>query len=304
MTATLICLRPPTGCDGGNILTPLPTREAAAEALRSPMCGPECHGAHLLAWGDASGKTHVVGSPPPPPPPLEVELASLYPRPPSDAGSPEHWRTPPELNEPLGLPQTASPLPEREEHAALLRRTAVVPEGPPICPLPDVPAPAGVVARTCQDDGCSRPHLARGFCQRHYARQRRRGLLKCLPRVSAAARFWSHVDRTADCWVWTAGLGNGYGYFRVDGQYVGAHRIAWEMDNGPVPKGRKLARRPSCPTNCVRPNHWHLTNRRKPCPLPTEPKKPETTPTPAPIPAATRSPTPWRQRWLPQRASS
>lgn len=38
------------------------------------------------------------------------------------------------------------------------------------------------------------------------------------------------------CWPWTAATNvNGYGWFRLDGESVLAHRLAWEMYNGPIP---------------------------------------------------------------------
>jgi len=78
--------------------------------------------------------------------------------------------------------------------------------------------------------------------------------------VDTAARFWSHVDRTPECWLWTGHVNeDGYGQFKVTdepGRYrtVRAHRWAWEAARGPVPAGLTLdhlCRRPAC----VRPDH-------------------------------------------------
>lgn len=48
----------------------------------------------------------------------------------------------------------------------------------------------------------------------------------------AQAQFWSRVDVTDTCWLWTAGLyGNGYGQFMG----MRAHRVAWVLFNGYLP---------------------------------------------------------------------
>lgn len=74
------------------------------------------------------------------------------------------------------------------------------------------------------------------------------------------ARFWRKVDRTASpngCWLWTAARsGCGYGYLKVDGKAVPAHRLSWELVNGAIPAGVKLDHHSRCSTRlCVRPEH-------------------------------------------------
>lgn len=55
-----------------------------------------------------------------------------------------------------------------------------------------------------------------------------------------AKRFWSKVDRTGGpdaCWPWTAGKDSrGYGGFSIAARNQGAHRVAWELTNGPLCK--------------------------------------------------------------------
>ena len=60
-------------------------------------------------------------------------------------------------------------------------------------------------------------------------------------------RFWSKVDQTGDCWLWTAGLNAaGYGQFRLGSAIDGsrrkalAHRLSFELLVGPVPDGLEL----------------------------------------------------------------
>jgi len=52
-----------------------------------------------------------------------------------------------------------------------------------------------------------------------------------------AIRFWSKVDIKNDdeCWEWKASLDQcGYGQFRVNGIYIGAHRVAYELTYGKI----------------------------------------------------------------------
>jgi hypothetical protein len=84
-----------------------------------------------------------------------------------------------------------------------------------------------------------------------------------------SARFWSKVDKTGECWIWTAGKDkDGYGKFAVTLPRVGlptgapskqrhmrAHIFSWEMANGcHVPEGSVIMH--SCDTPaCVNPAH-------------------------------------------------
>lgn len=71
-----------------------------------------------------------------------------------------------------------------------------------------------------------------------------------------ATRFWSKVHKTSDCWLWVGDqFSNGYGRFTVSkGPQVGAHRTAYELAYGPIPRGMVICHR--CDTKlCVRPDH-------------------------------------------------
>lgn len=70
------------------------------------------------------------------------------------------------------------------------------------------------------------------------------------------ARFWSKVEKSDTCWVWTAGVtGSGYGSFWLrPGRTVVAHRASYEAEVGPVPNGLVLDH--LCRNRrCVNPSH-------------------------------------------------
>lgn len=78
--------------------------------------------------------------------------------------------------------------------------------------------------------------------------------------VSLRSRFWSKVDASGDCWLWTASLiPAGYGQFYMktpDGRdtMARAHRVSWEFLVGEIPDGLTLDH--LCRVrHCVNPDH-------------------------------------------------
>lgn len=68
------------------------------------------------------------------------------------------------------------------------------------------------------------------------------------------ARFWQHVEKGSSCWNWKRSAGNQYGTFRIAGRTRMAHRVAYELTKGRIPKGRLL--RHLCNHKaCVNPDH-------------------------------------------------
>lgn len=72
-------------------------------------------------------------------------------------------------------------------------------------------------------------------------------------------RFWSKVNKTDSCWLWTAGCfgrNNEYGCFYKTGARNGipAHRWAYENLIGPIPDGLVVDHLCRV-TKCVNPNH-------------------------------------------------
>jgi hypothetical protein len=116
----------------------------------------------------------------------------------------------------------------------------------------------------CLIRDCPRPLFSRGYCQMHYTRMRRHGdpLLSRPSPIQPrpiAERFWEKVDRTGDCWLWT-GSGDRYGHVRLNGKIVQAHRVAWELTNGPIPEGLQCLHTCDRPL-CVNPEHLWLGTR-------------------------------------------
>jgi len=73
-------------------------------------------------------------------------------------------------------------------------------------------------------------------------------------------RFWSKVNKTPTCWLWTAAPSqDGYGQFYKDARNTNtrAHRTSWELANGPIPFGLSVLHHCDTPL-CVRPDHLYI----------------------------------------------
>lgn len=81
-------------------------------------------------------------------------------------------------------------------------------------------------------------------------------------------RFWTKVDKTESCWIWTSAKGGvgQYGLFHLWGRARLAHRISWEIHYGPIPKGEGYHGTcvlHHCDTPpCVNPEHLFLGTSR------------------------------------------
>lgn len=77
-------------------------------------------------------------------------------------------------------------------------------------------------------------------------------------------RFWTKVDVRGpdECWLWTAGrFTGGYGQVELGRRPWGAHRIAYELTVGPIPKGLQIDH--LCRVIlCVNPKHLEAVTPR------------------------------------------
>lgn len=78
---------------------------------------------------------------------------------------------------------------------------------------------------------------------------------------SLAERFWPRVRKTKTCWIWE-GARDSRGYGRIGSgprpaTVFPAHRVAWELTNGPIPTGRYLLHSCDNPP-CVNPAHLRM----------------------------------------------
>lgn len=84
------------------------------------------------------------------------------------------------------------------------------------------------------------------------------------PRPPIAERLMAGIeyDTNGGCWLWSAGLWNGYGRLSVGNKAKKANRLMWEMVNGPIPAGSGyhgtcLCHR--CDVKvCINPEHMFL----------------------------------------------
>lgn len=125
--------------------------------------------------------------------------------------------------------------------------------------------PIGVYPRPqryCTVAGCKRIHRGLGLCDAHYQQQKRGAALSepAKRNVPLAERFWAKVDKSGNCWTWTAFKNpKGYGlmgHVQADGNQM-AHRVSWVMANGEIPAGMLVLHRCDNPS-CVRPDHLFL----------------------------------------------
>lgn len=75
---------------------------------------------------------------------------------------------------------------------------------------------------------------------------------------SIEERFWSKVNKTDTCWLFTKSIGiKGYATFSVNRKTEAAHRFSYQHFVGPIPEGYCVLHK--CDVrNCIRPDHLFL----------------------------------------------
>lgn len=110
--------------------------------------------------------------------------------------------------------------------------------------------PTPHVQRACSHQDCERPSAGLGLCKMHYKREWRK---KNPTRVRPTREefFWSKVEKSARCWIWS-GQTNLQGYAVIGNTQ--AQRFSYELLVGPIPEGMWVDHRCHNPL-CVNPEH-------------------------------------------------
>lgn len=124
--------------------------------------------------------------------------------------------------------------------------------------------------RICLFEGCEREFYGRGYCRAHFEQlkkgkqltpvrfQNRRG-------APLRVRLDSFSIQVGECRVWI-GYKNpeGHGRIGVNGKLELAHRVAWQLENGPIPEGLVIDHK--CHTRaCIEVSHLQVVTIKQNC---------------------------------------
>lgn len=130
-----------------------------------------------------------------------------------------------------------------------------------------------MVPKICSVPACSREHHGRTYCKYH-ARLSLAGMpheamteIRGPLNLTLEERFWSKVDKSGDCWEWTASRYNyGHGQFFIGpnrrSRCRPAHRVSYEMANGPIPDSLVIDHICHNPP-CVNPAHLRAVTQKE-----------------------------------------
>lgn len=80
-----------------------------------------------------------------------------------------------------------------------------------------------------------------------------------MPRRIIIDHFWENYKEDENgCWIWKKCIHiSGYGNLRVEGKTKKAHRVSFELKNGPIPEGMDVLHK--CDVrSCINPDHLYL----------------------------------------------
>lgn len=118
----------------------------------------------------------------------------------------------------------------------------------------------------CSFEPCDKPRARmNGLCGSHHKQQYLGKPLTPLRKVKSnkdpVTTFWSKVDKSGDCWLWTGAIKpNGYGVFPVYGRTQHVHRLVFQFSGRDLSADEIVDH--SCWNRaCVNPEHLRVTNK-------------------------------------------
>lgn len=116
--------------------------------------------------------------------------------------------------------------------------------------------------RVCSVEGCDGFVVAKGMCDKHYRRSRKFGSPTATPDrygISFRERMAIRSRETeSGCIEWIGTKDHlGYGKFKVEGKSRLVHRVVFELERGPIPRGLCVCHRCDNPS-CIRIDHLFL----------------------------------------------
>jgi hypothetical protein len=66
-------------------------------------------------------------------------------------------------------------------------------------------------------------------------------------------QFWNKVDKSGNCWIWIGSKMGRYGHVKRNGHNIYAHRLSWQLHNGPIPNELQVLHTCDTPL-CIRPS--------------------------------------------------
>ena len=110
----------------------------------------------------------------------------------------------------------------------------------------------------CFVDNCKSQVLAKGFCNKHYIRNKKYGSPYVYNTCELPIKYKieRHIERVTEsgCWIWKGDSVNGYGRMHLKGKNFLVHRLSYEEFVGEIPDGLHVLHRCDVPA-CVNPSH-------------------------------------------------